>query len=342
MERSSRLFHGWLCASAFAATLSAAPAAHALCRAVTVPVSLGPGLPITDSVGGTLCDPDFPIRERKSVELLVHGASYDRTYWDWPTDSPLFSYVDRAHLFGRSTFAIDRLGSGVSSRPNAALLDVASTSWVLHQVVSTLRAAPFSFADVTSTGHSIGSEMVNAEAAVYHDVDRVVLSGFLHRQGQGVPLALTSVYPALLDPKFAGVVTDPNYLTTIPGTRAAIFFDVATTLPAVLSEDEILKDVLSGPELGDALGHISTPAPANESQSIDVPVLIIVGQEDALFCGAGLDCTDTAAVHAFEVPYFSGAPSLTVRTVPKTGHCLALHDSVDLSFALINTWILLH
>jgi hypothetical protein len=52
-----------------------------------------------------------------------------------------------------------------------------------------------------------------------------------------------------------------------------------------------------------------------------------------------LNCTDEAAVTAHEVPYFADAASLTVHTLPDTGHDLALHPSAAQSFSLIDSWL---
>jgi hypothetical protein len=50
-------------------------------------------------------------------------------------------------------------------------------------------------------------------------------------------------------------VTDPGYLTTVPGTRGAAFYDTASADPDVIAYDEAHKDVMAADEAGDAATH---------------------------------------------------------------------------------------
>src|SRR5882672_2091735 len=79
------------------------------CYPLTIPVALGAGLAMTDQVSGTLCLADNDEQHRRQVDVLVPGATYTRTYWDWPVQSNLYSYVRHTLKAGRSTFAYDRL-----------------------------------------------------------------------------------------------------------------------------------------------------------------------------------------------------------------------------------------
>jgi pimeloyl-ACP methyl ester carboxylesterase len=80
--------------------------------------------------------------------------------------------------------------------------------------------------------------------------------------------------------------------------------------------------------------------PANVSDQITVPVLIVVGQQDRLMCGGpNPQCADPASVAAAEHPYYARAPVFGVVTIPGTGHDIALHPSANVSFAAINTWL---
>src|SRR5262245_18319792 len=89
-----------------------------VCHKVERPVSVTPGGTVTATISGTLCTPSTGARQ---VDVLVHGGSYNQTYWDWPQDGAKYSYVRRALADGRATFAYDRLGVGKSSKPLSAL-----------------------------------------------------------------------------------------------------------------------------------------------------------------------------------------------------------------------------
>src|SRR5262249_13063612 len=124
-------------------------------------------------------------------------------------------------------------------------------------------------------------------------------------------------------------------------TRGDLFYYLPTTDSAVLAYDEAHKSVVSATQLGEGLGQTFTPAATNISQQVTIPVLMISGEFDGLACGPGpaLDCSNTAAVQAFEAPYFTHAPSLTIKIVPNTGHDIALHTTAASSFNTINNWL---
>ncbi|HSX33934.1 MAG TPA: alpha/beta hydrolase [Candidatus Saccharimonadales bacterium] len=311
------------------------------CQDVSLPVSLAVGQPADQTLAGTLCTPTVWASGPHSVDILVHGATYNRVYWDWPQNPPAYSYVNSALQAGRATFAYDQLGSGVSSRPASTALTPTSVAYSMHQAVQWLRGTQ-GFTQVTSIGHSFGSITSIHEAATYHDVNRVVVTGLLHAFGPAAVTGVADFYPAALDPAFSGKISDLGYLTTVPGSRSDLFYDTNTANPGVIAYDEVHKDVVSATFFGLGLGEFGVPAGLNIASGITVPVLSISGQEDALTCGLTLDCTNAAAVQANETTYYTSAPSVSTATMPDTGHDLNLHPSASSAYAIINGWIQTH
>lgn len=306
------------------------------CQEKTLAVALAPNTPADQQIRGAYCKRNGSTQ----VDILVHGATYNRTYWDWSVNPFQYSYAKKTLLAGRSTFAYDRLGAGSSSRPLSALITLNSEAYILHQINDWLRTTE-SFPQVNVVGHSYGSYIAGVEAAQYNDVNRLVLTGYLHADGEGVPEAVTSIYPALLDPQFALGGYDPGYLTTVPGARGSIFYS-ASANPLVVAYDEAHKDVVSATLFADGQALIHTPAALNSTNQILAPTMVVNGELDRLYCGLALNCTNHAAVTANEVPYYTNAASLTVKTVGSTGHNLALHPGASLSFLSINNWINTH
>lgn len=103
------------------------------CKDLDIPVALSPSSPINQHISGTLCLPTAALGTQK-IDVLVHGITYDRTYWDSPFSSS-YSYVDRTLQQGRATFALDRIGSGKSSRPLGLQVTLASNAYTVHQVI---------------------------------------------------------------------------------------------------------------------------------------------------------------------------------------------------------------
>ncbi len=327
---------------ATAATSSTGTAnTQSVCREINAPVALGPGQPATERISGTLCIPTrFAGRERQ-LDILVHGASYNRTYWDFPVQQSQYSYVNRTLAAGRATFAYDRLGTGKSSRPASGLITVGADANVLHQIVQFVRHTHL-VQKVNVVGHSFGTIVATHEIATYHDIDRLIVTGELHAVGSNQDTVIHSFYPAAQDPRFAGHGYDAGYLTTLPGIRGDIFYYPLTTEPTVVSYDEAHKDVVSATQFADGVGEANAPAGANLTNQVDVPVLVIAGQYDTIFCGLALDCNNTTAVKANEALYYTSSPSLTAKIVASTGHDLALHTTAASSFATIDQWLRSH
>jgi pimeloyl-ACP methyl ester carboxylesterase len=328
----------------FGTAYAATDSTNGNCRSVSLPVALSTGAPVNQTVSGTLCTPYYPATTH-SVDVLTPGATYNGTYWNWPQDPSLYSYVNKTLSAGRATFDYDRIGTGNSSHPLSTEITFQSDSYVLHQIISWLRSSE-GYWYVNSVAHSYGSGLAVNEAGEYKDVSELVVTGFLHDlTNPNFAKISTDLYPANLDPEFAGQNLDSGYLTTIPGTRGSLFYDQATANPNVIAYDEAHKDTISATNLATGLPVAELPAGLNASNAITAPVLLVVGQDDGLFCGAvptTPNCTSDSSVLSFEAPYYTSAASLTAETIPNTGHDLALSPSANQSFAVINNWIRRH
>lgn len=97
-------------------------------------------------------------------------------------------------------------------------------------------------------GHSLGSIIGVQQAATYHDVDGLVVTGFLHTYGPGIAVLLANLYPSALDPRFATLGLDLGYLTTKPGTRGPTFYYLPNADPAVIALDEQTKELGTAPQ----------------------------------------------------------------------------------------------
>jgi pimeloyl-ACP methyl ester carboxylesterase len=108
--------------------------------------------------------------------------------------------------------------------------------------------------------------------------------------------------------------------------------------------DEAQKDLVSLTGLLGFLGARAVPAATNISNTITVPVLVVNGQQDAIFCyiPATFNCADAAVVTANEAPYYSTSADFSVVTIADSGHDLTLHPSANDSYGVISNWLELH
>lgn len=326
-------------------TLVAAPAGAAasperqhagagICRDLFVPVALSPVAPADQHIFAEFCMPFG--RAPRTVQLLIHGATYNHDYWDFPYDPPYYSYVDAALRAGYAVLNIDRIGDGQSSHPPSSEITFPATIYTLHELIGDLRDGTLgpSFQRVIEVGHSFGSAYAVDEEATYQDADALILTGYGHALSATFEaLSTADSYPAVDDPKFTDSGLDPGYLTTKPGTRAAQFFYVPGTDPRVLALDERLKDTVELAELE------TRPNTGLLTPSIQVPTLIFDGQEDVHYCAADDDdCSTEQSFYADESPYFDPPACLRTFLMPDTGHDVALHYTAPLSDSLILGW----
>lgn len=308
------------------------------CLSSKLSVAASPDQPRDWKVQVTLCQP-FRFARGREVDVLTHGATYTGSYWDWPQNPSLYSYVGKTLADGRATLTYDRIGNGASTRPLSTEITMASDAFVLHQLVELLKL--LGYRQVNSVSHSYGSGVALQEAATYGDVDAVVLSGYLHRPSN--PAVTAGNYPANTDPKFLAAGLDNGYLTSRPGVRGTSFHS-PTSDPAVVAYDEEQKDLVSLTGLLGFLGARGVPAATNISNTVTVPVLVVNGQQDAIFCyqPAVWNCADAALVTANEQPFYSNASEFSVVTIVNSGHDLTLHPSANDSYQVIDSWLKLH
>lgn len=353
------------CSILFATPVLAASQKISQCQDFTqLPVALGPNQPATSTIFGQLCNPAGG--PSKVVLLLLHGATYDHYYWDWPNTptqpgwSAQYSAVRALNAAGYSTFNIDRIGIGPppaiaggptlvggSSQPASNLIDITANAYVVHTVVTGLRngsvngtSLGVSFTKVILVGHSFGSIIAIEEIATYQDVDGVILTGGAHKINPNLPLFLVQ---ASTDPGAQGrfATLDAGYLTTQDGTRGEAFYYGPTSDPNVVAFDEETKQTVTAAEINQALSFLfANPSPTVQ---ITVPVLMLVGQFDAQICNVGTggsDCSGSAAFQAQEAPFFPNAPSFQAQVIPEAGHDLNLHYTAHQTYSIMGDWAL--
>ncbi|MBO0879975.1 MAG: alpha/beta hydrolase, partial [Mycobacterium sp.] len=302
------------------------------CRDVNIPVALMPGQPANQEIFAEFCLPRG--RTPQTVQLLVHGTTYNHTYWDFRYQPPKYSYVNAAVRAGYAILAIDRIGDGQSSHPPSSQIVFPNTIYTLHQVVDDLRNGTLGtkFDFVIEVGHSLGSSYTVDEQSTYQDADALILTGYGHQVSSSFQKSSGStLYPAVDDPKFANSGLDAGYHTTKPGEIGRLYFHLPGADPSIVALNEKLKDTVELAE-GQRLPEITKLSP-----NVRVPTLIFTGQHDIVYCNAD-DCSTEQSFYQAESPYFTSAACLRTMVMPNTGHDVALHYSAPESDRLILDW----
>jgi pimeloyl-ACP methyl ester carboxylesterase len=312
-----------------------------------IPVSLAPEQPARYTVSGQLCATRDELTGGTTVQLLIHGATYNRDYWDFgKIDGIEYSYARDMAAAGFPTFALDEIGASTSSHPPSDQITVQSAAFIAHQIVQELRGGTISgvpFGKVIIVGHSLGSTAVWEEAITYGDVDGVIVTGAAHSVTTQF-LNANALYPAVDDPKFANSGLDSGYLTTKPGVRSTLFYSAPDYDPALIARDEARKDVVPAAYLSTGITLVTS----NATQAIQVPVLTVLGGNDFTTCGpnpqgGNFDCSSGTAVATQEAPFYSPGARIRGCIIQGAGHDvnlsvnhdLAVADSIAWSFAFV-------
>jgi pimeloyl-ACP methyl ester carboxylesterase len=311
------------------------------CQRERIPVALAAGASARYHLAGWLCADGSP--RGRAVEVLIPGLTYGASYWNFPLDPSRYSYVRAATAAGFATLALDRLGTGTGDHPPAADVTATAEAFALHDVVQRLhagRVGPAGFRTVVLVGHSYGSDIALREAAAYADVSGVISTGWLTTGNPVGHLQVRDSYDAAAsaDPKFAHAGLPAGYVTTRPGTRGADFYNTSYASPAVIKEDEALKETVTSGELA----SVTVPVPQPTTRRIHVPVLLADGQDDNLDCSAslpGVSCASDAALIAREQANYVPQACLRAFVLPRSGHSINLHPDAPQWFAAATRWI---
>ncbi|KAJ6555635.1 hypothetical protein DFH09DRAFT_1165010 [Mycena vulgaris] len=279
----------------------------------------------TYDIYGVFCRPEpTALKNSDVLQLLVHGFSYTNQYWSPGIEEfNNYSYTAFSCDSGLSSFAIDSLGAGLSSRPaNASDVQLPTGAAVLSQLGHHLKSTPIlpglkAFTKIIGIGHSAGSGLFNFGAivdGVHSPFAGLILTGLISlTEPPSFPNPPTSARD--VDPIRWGTL-DPAYITT---DDRAFFYPSDTTAfsPRMLAFDAFTKDV--------GTVYFFTPVPA-----VSIPaayftgrVAKVVGSEDQLVCTANR-CTDVAALTAEEGVLWPAAASFELVVSQGSGHDLNL------------------
>jgi pimeloyl-ACP methyl ester carboxylesterase len=285
-------------------------------------------------VAGWLTIPEHP--RRLELQILLHGAGYDHRYWDWPLEPERYSYVRWAAERGLATLAIDRVGSGASTRPPGTENTVSAQAEVLHQIVRAARAGEVggvAFERVVLVGHSLGSVIAGVEAAARNDVDAVVLTGYVPVDGgaSGSRKQEDGFVPAVdVLPHLRGLVDD-DYLALPSGVRDWLLYEAEASDPAVIAVDEQIKGITTRGELSDA------GVAGRAILGLTLPALVLAGQFDKLLVKRALGDTDTRDTMR---RVGEGLPSnFSFESVESVGHNVNLHFDAHRAYESIDNWL---
>jgi len=293
-------------------------------------------------VQATYCKPST--NDRNVLQVLSHGATYDKSLWTGICVSDLYNWLLNATAAGYHTIAVDRVGHGANSGhpdPNNVVQGPLHID-VLHQIIQSARSGNLSTASgipafdrVVYVGHSYGSSLGNHLALAHpNDVDAYILTGF----SSAFTFPTNFLYDLI---PAAAMATDNatgrfrslplGYFSsqTLAARTSSLYagnFDNSTA-----ACDFNARDTFT---IGEALSPGLTAVVADEYKG---SVFVATGDKDGIFCGLGpATCAATLNKTAELFPH---AARFGTFVAPETGHTLMLHFSAPDTVRAIHSWL---
>jgi pimeloyl-ACP methyl ester carboxylesterase len=260
----------------------------------------------------------------RTLLLALHGGNYNHKYWDVPEiNGHDYSFARYMAARKYAVLAIDQLGTGESSKPHGDLLTLDQTASAVHQIITQLRAGggdiKHPFERVVLVGHSLGSINAVYEQATYADADALITTGMGHVE-HTLPIPREVILEMLTQ----------EYFPFPEELRAQLFYYAPAADPEVIAYD--------GAHLADQMprGQLTTGvfaafnSVANRVGSVTGPVLVQLGEHDALF---------PASLAEDEAAFYASASSVTVQALPGVGHDVNTHYGNHTSWRLMDEWL---
>ncbi|TMD93977.1 MAG: alpha/beta hydrolase [Chloroflexi bacterium] len=272
--------------------------------------------------------PDNPGR---AVMLGLHGLGYGEFFWDFQV-VPGYDWSEALASHGIASLVVDRLGYGVSSHPPGTQTCMGGQASVAHQIVQALKSGSYtmdggpglSFVRVGLMGHSAGGQISQIEAWSFHDIDALVLLAWADFGASPQVLAAFAQTGGVClsggaPPGYAPLGRDGAEF------KALMFHDAD---PSVEGEATRLRN----PDPCGDDGSIPAGIFLDSQQvpSIQVPVLLVFGDKDAIFPPPALER---------QKGMYTGSKDVMGITIPNTGHALSLERSAPFTRDAVSSWL---
>src|SRR3569833_3186283 len=290
----------------------------------------------TYSVGATYCKPSRSVRDRRALQVMVHGISYNKEMWAGLGFSDVYNWHAYATRAGYHTLAVNRMGHGQTTNLPSPFAEVQGPLQAVftRNLVRRLRNGLASgvlpaFRKIVYVGHSYGSWLGNHLAADDPSaVDAYVLTGYSGTVALPINLTLDFFSAAVVDPaRFAGVPL--GYLAGQTESVRTNTFYAGSFSPAIAHRDFQTHDTFA---VGEGLSPAFTPL----QTAYTGPVLLVTGNLDILFCQK--KATSCPAILNQTRDYFHQA-QFSILSPANTGHTLSLHSSAPQMIRDVHHWL---
>ncbi|KAH7325590.1 Alpha/Beta hydrolase protein [Stachybotrys elegans] len=271
------------------------------------------------------CVPGPGVESRQTLQVLLHGATYNKGMWEFFYEPETYSYTRFMNLAGYSTLAVDLIGAGESSYPHGLLeVQVGTFVQTTHQVLQRTRSGELlgrSYDNIALVGFSLGGTIANSLVEQYpDDVDLTILLGVSWDTSYSYPAFLAGLQSAAadIDAERWGHLEDWYQTQSgLTAREAANFFgDYDQEL---LVQEFPTRDVDT---LGAAITFVFHLVTAYTYRK---PVFLGIGEMDTIFCGRRCGSEPYALYD-----HFPHATEHVIKVYENTGHALLYHRAAPL------------
>lgn len=243
--------------------------------------------------------------------LYSHGNGYGKFFWHY-TDDRTYDYASDMARRGHVSLAIDRLGYEDSDAVDGNAVCFGHEADVLHQVIGQMRAGEYrgdhspAFRRLALVGHSASGFVADQEAAGFHDIDAlgIISSGELAAGDSTViPERVAGHQQRCIGQSDGFAPLEANEAEFRSDHIFNMEEDIAAAIVARRTDDACA---------GTRNAATTVSSAATRNSTIDVPVLVLAGANDAFFP----DQQTQAAS-------YTGSPDVDLVVIPETGHALA-------------------
>ncbi|KAG0647593.1 hypothetical protein D0Z07_6799 [Hyphodiscus hymeniophilus] len=315
----------------------------------------------TYNIAGTYCEPANYVASRtNTIQFLIHGATVNARYY-WSGDGPIgagfdgtsYSWIDYASQQGYPTFAMDRIGSGLSTHPDPILVvQIPTQAQIAHGLITLMKsgASPFprAFKKVIVVGHSMGSVITQSLSVSYpQDAEAVILTGYSRYIVNIVAGIFTTAVLLPADISLPSEYADLPVGYLVPNSFSGILYlfwydphaNGTYYDPAFASSDYGKRQCIT-------VGEGATAAVAAATSAMTGNVLVVTGEQDTLFCGQeALPINGPGQCVGGSLNYLAGTGSLYPQadysyfSVPNAGHLWQYHFAAQEGFAYVHNWL---
>jgi len=282
---------------------------------MVINVTAAAGIDETVEIAASLHTPDNWREHSEHLVFAIHGGGYTRHYWNPSFADESYSFARWFCDRGKAVLAIDMLGMGESTRPEAeSKLSRATIACAHAAALTQVLEGLGRKVSVTGVGHSMGGMMIISQAAAHPVFDRVAVLGWANE-----PMVLGDTDVNELQ---AGLVPD-GYLATPREAMRKLFY--WPDVPFEIVEADEANGSLTPSTLGRAA--LTPGVVHDDARQIIIPVVLVQSE------------IDTSPAPEREPGYFPAAKSVELQIMPQAAHCQNLAATREQHWIALNEWI---